>query len=86
MHYNPTKQGDRGTHVYSLVRGTGPQGLQFRISPASVLYGQCPTWVVFNSMEQSLDGWCDMGEVTAVKSEWLLEVAGHVFEEVAGVQ
>lgn len=82
IEYNPlASTSDPGINVYRLVRPLpkGHQGARLRIHNSSVLFRSRPSCVVFNSVQQTDDGWYEMQGVTAVLPEWLTEVAPHMY-------
>lgn len=44
-----------------------------------MLWRSKPSCVVFNSVQQTDDGWYEMQGVTAVMPEWLMEAAPHMY-------
>ncbi len=82
IEYNPlSPESDPGTNVYRLIRPLpkGHQGVNLRIHNSSVLFRSRPPCVVFTQVQQSDDGWFEMQGVTAIKPEWLSELAPHVY-------
>ncbi|KAK9844106.1 hypothetical protein WJX81_004664 [Elliptochloris bilobata] len=72
-----------GTHVYRLLRSTGP-GLppRLRIGAASVLARTRPQWLVFYQVQLGAGGFHDMTDVAAIEPGWLPELAPHMFHYV----
>ncbi|KAG2447032.1 hypothetical protein HYH02_008184 [Chlamydomonas schloesseri] len=80
--YNPlAAESDPGVHVYRLVRYTAHKTapLKLRIHNSSVLWRSAPPCVVYRSVQQADSGWYEMQGVTAVRPEWLVELAPHMF-------
>jgi ATP-dependent RNA helicase DDX35 len=40
-----------------------------------------PRCVVYNTVQQTDNGWYEMQGVTAVQPEWLIELAPHMFHK-----
>lgn len=92
VEYDPlAPQGDAGSHTYRLIRHTDVRTpLRLRVHGSSVLARVAAPWVVFYSVQQSASGgggrggaaaggWYEMQGVTAIESDWLLELAPHMF-------
>jgi ATP-dependent RNA helicase DDX35 len=88
-HYGSTSLSDDrySGGVYHLIRRTPPPPSAAAIKtlerlcmhPSSVLYKCRPQWVCFYNAQQSDDGWYEMHDVVAIQSEWLTQLAPHMY-------
>ncbi|GFR45043.1 hypothetical protein Agub_g6414, partial [Astrephomene gubernaculifera] len=90
-------ESDPGVHCYRLLRytaaGQRAHPLKLRIHASSVLCRSTPSCVVFAAVQQQAGagrssssssgggGWFEMQGVTAIRPEWLPEIAPHMFHK-----
>lgn len=54
--------------------------VKLKIGPQSVLWRTKPQWVLFFQVQQSSNGWYEMQDIVTIDSEWLPEVAPHMYQ------
>lgn len=58
--------------------------LQLTAHPSSVLSRCKPSWVVYTMVQETAGGGYQMQEITAIKPEWLFELAPHMYKQKPG--
>ena len=58
-----------------------PADVKLRIGQQSVLWRTKPEWVLFFQVQQSSSGYYEMQDIVTIESDWLPEVAPHMYHK-----